>query len=262
MGIPGAGKTPGRRASTSPAATFASTATSAEARCSELAARARRRALRRASARVVLDNTYLTRAARSHVIEAASRHRDDGAVRVARHPAGPGPGQPRRAPARPVRRAPDPRRAARAGAPSTRACSRRRRRCGRSASSSRRRPTRASPASKRSRSRARPHSEPVSGRRRVRRRGARSSARAGEHALEQARPATPRTSCSTGARAARRRRSSPMLARLAAAVDGPGGGARCARTPAAPRPAGAGRRCRDCRSRSRAPTVSTRRGRR
>ena len=58
--------------------------------------------------RVVLDNTYLTRAARSYVIEAASRHGVADAVRLARHAARPGAGQPRRAAARALRLAPDP----------------------------------------------------------------------------------------------------------------------------------------------------------
>ena len=68
--------------------------------------------------RVVLDNTYLTRASRSYVIEAATRHGRSDLLRVARHAARPGAGQPRRAAARAVRLAPDARRAARVGAAS------------------------------------------------------------------------------------------------------------------------------------------------
>ena len=44
------------------------------------------RAARRRRAPVVLDNTYLTRAARSHVIEAAARHGIAGPLRLARAP--------------------------------------------------------------------------------------------------------------------------------------------------------------------------------
>ena len=67
--------------------------------------------------RIVLDNTYLTRAARSHVIETRAPPRGPGAVRVARHAARAGPGQPRRAHARPVRHAAGARRAQTARAP-------------------------------------------------------------------------------------------------------------------------------------------------
>ena len=56
------------------AATSVSTATSAEARCGSSPTRSTSRC-RQALGAVVLDNTYLTRAARSYVIEAASRHR-------------------------------------------------------------------------------------------------------------------------------------------------------------------------------------------
>ena len=204
--------------------------------------------------RVVLDNTYLTRAARSYVIEAASRHARRGAVHLARHPARPGAGQPRRAAARPVRLAsrPDELRGPRGV---SRACSRRRRRCGRSASSSRRRPTRDSrPSSVSVRARRR---RPNGQGRHLRRCAAlrHPGWRAGARGRDPAR----RTSCSTGAPTARPTRS-PRSARLAAAVS-VRPRRRYARTPPAPRPAGAGRRCRDCRSPSRARTASTRRDR-
>ena len=71
-------------------------------------------ALAAGTRRVVLDNTYLTRAARSHVVEVGRPARRRGALRLARHAARAGPGQPRRAPPRPPRLAPGARRAARA----------------------------------------------------------------------------------------------------------------------------------------------------
>ena len=52
---------------------------------------------------VVLDNTYLTRASRSHVLDIAARHGASSRVRLARHPARAGAGQPRRAAARALR---------------------------------------------------------------------------------------------------------------------------------------------------------------
>ena len=54
--------------------------------------------------RVVLDNTYVTRSARSYVVDAAAPARRPGALRLARHAARAGPGQRRRAAARPLRR--------------------------------------------------------------------------------------------------------------------------------------------------------------
>ena len=66
-------------------------------------------ALSSGARRVVLDNTYLTRAARSYVIETASRHRIANAVHLARHAARPGADQPCRAAARAFRLSPDSR---------------------------------------------------------------------------------------------------------------------------------------------------------
>ena len=72
-GHPGGRQEPWWLTSTSPAATSASTATSAAARLRDLAD-ALDGELSSGARRVVLDNTYLTRAARSHVIETANRH--------------------------------------------------------------------------------------------------------------------------------------------------------------------------------------------
>ena len=70
MGIPGAGKS--RVADgTSTAATSVSTATSAAARCATLA-EALDETLAAGARQVVLDNTYLTRASRSYVVDAAA----------------------------------------------------------------------------------------------------------------------------------------------------------------------------------------------
>ena len=88
MGIPGPGRAVLPR-STSPAATSVSTATSAAEALRELAD-ALDEELSSGVRRVVLDNTYLTRAARSYVIEAASRHQSrrgaSGSTRRSRRP--------------------------------------------------------------------------------------------------------------------------------------------------------------------------------
>ena len=166
-------------------------------------------ALAAGARRVVLDNTYLTRAARSYVVEAAA----GTASRCAAS------GSTRRSPQAQVNLverlldrfgvAADARGAARARARS-RACSRRRRRCARSASSSRRRPTRASPTSSACRSCAR--------RRRARRgRRLRRGRRAGEPGWERARAATrraaPRLRLAAGRGGGRARRAAARLAR-------------------------------------------------
>ena len=72
-GHPGSREEPRSRKSTSPAATSGSIATSEEVPCGELAG-ALDEALSSGTGRVVLDNTYLTRAARNDVIETARRH--------------------------------------------------------------------------------------------------------------------------------------------------------------------------------------------
>ena len=113
MGIPGAGKSrvaervrrPRLRPSQPRRARRVACASSPSALDERLSSGARR---------VVLDNTYLTRASRSYVIEAASRHRRRDAMRLARHAARSGAGQSRRAPARASRLAADARGAARA----------------------------------------------------------------------------------------------------------------------------------------------------
>ena len=110
-----------------------------------------------------------------------------GSVRLARHAARPGAGQPRRAAARASRLAS---RAPRSCASwrGSRACSRRPPRCARSASSSRRRPTRGSPASSRCPSRARRLAARACGRLRRGRRA--EPARLGERA-RAGRPGAP-----------------------------------------------------------------------
>ncbi len=89
-------------------------------RARRIAARAHRGARRgswpQARASVVLDNTYLTRAARNDVIEVAARHGIPTPVRLAGHAARAGPAQPRRTPAGTTRLAADAGAAARAGA--------------------------------------------------------------------------------------------------------------------------------------------------
>ena len=102
--------------------------------------------------RVVLDNTYLTRAARRDIIDAAVRHGAERPLHLDRHAVGAGAGEPRRATTRPVRAAPDPDEN-RAHPSGSRACWRRRPRCARCVTSSRRRTTRGSPPSSVSRSR-------------------------------------------------------------------------------------------------------------
>ena len=101
MGIPGAGKSAPRRG-----LRRARLRAAQPRRARRFAARARRRARRGARRpareRVVLDNTYLTRAARSYVVEAAGAPRRRGALRLDRHAARAGAGQPRRAAARPA----------------------------------------------------------------------------------------------------------------------------------------------------------------
>ena len=205
--------------------------------------------------RVVLDNTYLTRAARSHVLEAAGRHGVAGALRLARHAARAGAGQPRRADARAVRRAPDPRRAERARAA----------RAGRArADLADARAPRARAAVARRGLRARRAGAvraraPAARPRRRLRRGRGAGQPGWEHAPEQGDPSAPHllfdwspdgtADALAGRRPASRPRS-PVRSR-----------ARSAHTPAARRPAGAARRSRACRSRSRAPTASTRRAR-
>ena len=73
MGIPGAGKSRDRRGVRRPRLCRGSTATSAAARCATSPGRSTTSS-RRGRAQIVLDNTYLTRASRSHVVEAAGRH--------------------------------------------------------------------------------------------------------------------------------------------------------------------------------------------
>ena len=208
--------------------------------------------------RVVLDNTYLTRAARSYVVEAAARHGlparcvwlDTPLAQaqvnlverlLERFGSLPTPEELRALGAARAGRA-------RADVADAGAC----------ASSSRRRPTRASPASSACRS-SRAARAPGA-RRRVRRGRGAGGARL-ERARSRRATGARRTWSSTGGPAAHadeldaaRRPRSP------ARSPGPSR-ARSARTPAARRPAGAGRRCRGCRSRSRGRTASTRRAR-
>ena len=162
--------------------------------------------------RVVLDNTYLTRASRSYVIEAAGRHGVAARCIWLDTPLA-------QAQVNLVERLlerfgslPTPEELRRAG-DSSRACSRRPRRCERSASWSRRPTTRASPASSRSRSNARAAA-----------RGARRRVRAPQPPPSTGRRRlTPqlRTSSSTGARTARRRRSPTSSASSRPGSPGP-----------------------------------------
>ena len=154
MGIPGAGKT--RIAADYEAARLPPPE---PRRARRLAARARR-ALDEA-----LGGGRPARRPRQHLPDARRaelrargrrRARPAGAVRLARHAARAGAGQPRRAPARP-RSARCPSRTSCARSRGSPACCCRRRRCARCGSWSRRRPTRASPPSSGSRS-ARPAS--------------------------------------------------------------------------------------------------------
>ena len=154
MGIPGAGKS--RIAEEYAARGYlrlnrdergARSATLAEALDEELAAGARR---------VVLDNTYLTRAARNDVVEAAARHGVPARCIWVDTPLA-------QAQVNLVERLlerfgalPTPGSCGSCGR--SRACSRRPRRCACSASSSRRRTTKVSPPSSRCRSHARPSS--------------------------------------------------------------------------------------------------------
>ena len=99
--------------------------------------------------RVVLDNTYLTRAARSHVIESGVTTSSPGAVHLARYAARAGTDQRSSSGCSNVSALSRLRRSC-GHAHVSRACSRRPLRCARSASSSRRPPTRAGRPSSRS----------------------------------------------------------------------------------------------------------------
>ena len=204
----------------------------------------------------MLDNTYLTRASRSYVVETASRHGiatrcvwldtplADAQVNLVERllddlGALPAPEELRQL------------------ARNQAACSRPPRRCARSASSSPPRPMRGSPRSRRGRSSASPRAAgcaPASSSPRraqarrlaARDRGRRSRIAAPAFRLEPGRnPGSAGTPDSPGIRG-------PSQAPL---------NQRCARIPVGHRSAGAGHRSRDCRSRSRAPTISTRRAR-
>ena len=236
--------------STSPAATSGSTATSAAGPCASSPPRSTRSSPSGAR-RVVLDNTYLTRASRSYVLEAAGRH--GSPVRcvwldtplaqaqvnlverlLERFGALPAPEE------------------LRSRARGTRACSRRRRRCARCASSSRRRPTRGSRRGAGAFARA-----PRGGPRRRLRRGRRLDSRAGR---TRSRTRAHRTSSSTGTRPSARR-GSPPSRHASRPSSRARSRARSAPTPAARRRAGAARRSRASRSLSRGLTRSTRRAR-
>ena len=204
--------------------------------------------------RVVLDNTYLTRATRSHVIDAARRHGLPARCVWLDTPARPGPGQPRRAGARPRRLAPEPRGAPRPRSPRGRRAH---------ADVADARPARAR-AALRGRGMVRAGAgavradTAVSGRlgRRVRR-----GRRPGRGGLEgRGRTPAHRTCCSTGGRTAipaRSPRRSPSWRRRSP-VRSRG---RCAHTPADRRAAGAGRRSPGCPWRSHGRTGSSRRAR-
>ena len=220
----------------------------ADALDEELAAGARR---------IVLDNTYLTRAARSYVDRRGgpprrSRRGASGSTRRSRRRRSTSSSGCSSASARSRR----PRSCGRwRGA--SRACSRPRPRCARSASSSRRRPTRASrrragcPSCARRRRNVAGRCLRRGGRARAARLGggARGGAIASApHLVFDWSPDGSRATC--GRRRPRSRPRSPARS-----------SARCARMPAARRAAGAGHRCRGCRSRSRERTASTRRAR-
>ena len=170
-----------------------------------------------------------------------------GALRLARDTARAGAGQPRRAPARPLRLAAYARGAARARA-RERGCARRRRRCARCASSSRRRTDEGFAAwsgavrARRSRgvraSSSRPPARALSGK-----------------ALEEADPSGVLL-VSTGAGGTRT--TWPRSPRARSRRLRPGRDRNLPAPAAARRPAGAARRCPGSRSRSRARTASTR----
>ena len=204
--------------------------------------------------RVVLDNTYLTRAARSHVARRGEPPRCWRPVRLARHAARPGAGQPRRAAARSLRLAADareapPARAFRAGRARADVADALGPRAG--AAVDRRGICRRRAGAVRARRRRRRERESVclvaaAALRRLRLAASSGSRRSGS--------AAPRLRLEPGRDLTRLLQTS----RVSRPMSPDRWRARCARTRPARRAAGAGRRCLGCRSRSRGSTTSIR----